>query len=155
MMCLSLWQPWAILHVTEWKANETRSWPTNIRGRVAIHAAKKQPFDIPGLLDILREDWQHWSSAMSSLGCLIEPDRKLIGLGGLAYGAIVGTVEYHACEEIDVGNAPYGHERAFGDYTPGRYMFMSRNPVRFAKPIPFPGAQGFFNVPDELIAAAV
>lgn len=41
IMGLSLWQPWASLMAALAKKIETRSWPTNYRGLVAIHAAKK------------------------------------------------------------------------------------------------------------------
>lgn len=45
-------------------------------------------------------------------------------------------------------------ERAFGDYTPGRYAWLLDKVECFTRPIPFAGLQGFFNVPDELIAQA-
>src|SRR5262245_18042005 len=41
IMGLSLWQPWASLIAIGAKKIETRSWPTNYRGLVAIHAAKR------------------------------------------------------------------------------------------------------------------
>jgi len=47
MKALSLWQPWAeMIFRTDddgvaLKPDETRSWPTHVRGRIAIHAAKK------------------------------------------------------------------------------------------------------------------
>lgn len=40
MKALTLWQPWATLIVNGDKHIETRGHKTNIRGRVAIHAAK-------------------------------------------------------------------------------------------------------------------
>ncbi len=36
-------------------------------------------------------------------------------------------------------------ERAFGDWSPGRFGWILRNPVLFDKPIPAKGAQGFWN----------
>ena len=41
MKCLSLWQPWASLVVIGAKRFETRSWPTNYRGPLLIHAAQR------------------------------------------------------------------------------------------------------------------
>ncbi|MBO1700874.1 ASCH domain-containing protein [Eubacterium callanderi] len=40
MKAISIHQPWANYVVLGIKQYETRSWPTKIRGRVAIHAAK-------------------------------------------------------------------------------------------------------------------
>lgn len=41
MKAISLWQPWATLVAIDAKRFETRSWKTNYRGLLAIHAAKK------------------------------------------------------------------------------------------------------------------
>ncbi|HET7325996.1 MAG TPA: hypothetical protein VFJ14_01785 [Nocardioidaceae bacterium] len=38
---LTLWQPWASLTVCGAKTIDTRSWRTNFRGPIAIHAAKR------------------------------------------------------------------------------------------------------------------
>lgn len=40
MRAISIHQPWASYVVEGKKRYETRSWPTKIRGKVAIHAAK-------------------------------------------------------------------------------------------------------------------
>lgn len=41
--CLSLTQPWAWLVSMRFKEWETRSWKTEYRGWIAIHAAKNMP----------------------------------------------------------------------------------------------------------------
>jgi hypothetical protein len=45
MKAVSLWQPFASLIYTGAKKIETRSWPTNYRGPLAIHAARKDSLD--------------------------------------------------------------------------------------------------------------
>jgi len=40
LKALTLWQPWASLLAGGGKMFETRSWKTNYRGPVVIHAAK-------------------------------------------------------------------------------------------------------------------
>ncbi|HCD33310.1 MAG TPA: hypothetical protein DER01_12950 [Phycisphaerales bacterium] len=40
MLCLSIRQPWAWLILNVGKDIENRSWPTNVRGRILIHASK-------------------------------------------------------------------------------------------------------------------
>ena len=39
-----------------------------------------------------------------------------------------------------------------GNYDLGRYVWIFKNVRALTEPIPFKGAQGFFNVPDELLA---
>ena len=39
-LALSVRQPWAWLIVHGWKNIENRTWPTRVRGRVMIHAAR-------------------------------------------------------------------------------------------------------------------
>lgn len=41
MKALTIWQPWASLLACGVKKYETRSWATQYRGPIAIHAAKK------------------------------------------------------------------------------------------------------------------
>ena len=42
---LTLWQPWASLIALGVKTAETRSWATDYRGPLAIHAAARRPLD--------------------------------------------------------------------------------------------------------------
>ena len=44
-MCMSMHQPWASLLVCGIKKHEGRTWNTEFRGRLFIHAASKQPTD--------------------------------------------------------------------------------------------------------------
>ena len=41
MKVITLWQPWATLLAAGTKICETRSWKTNYRGEILIHAGKK------------------------------------------------------------------------------------------------------------------
>lgn len=43
MKALSIRQPWAWLHANGYKPVENRTWSTNYRGPVLIHAAKTKP----------------------------------------------------------------------------------------------------------------
>ena len=49
MKAITVWQPWATLLGTGQKHNETRSWRTNYRGEILIHAAKT---DHSGILHV-------------------------------------------------------------------------------------------------------
>lgn len=104
MRAISLWQPWAYLVVAGHKGYETRSWPTNYRGPLAIHAAKRwtpeqRRFcgEYRLLVDFSKED---------------EP----------TLGAIVGRVNLIECLTTDelVDSLDF-YERHFGDWSPGRF----------------------------------
>jgi len=134
MRTISLWQPWAQLVVIGAKGVETRGWSTKVRGRVAIHASKADHSGI--LLHIPMSELRFFQEA----GVTGHPEPPL--------GAVVGTVEIYDCQPIE---KLYGSrhdtpkERAFGDWTPGRFGLLLREPVLFDKPVPARGAQGFWN----------
>lgn len=141
MKCLSLWQPWASVIFeldsdgVQLKPDETRPWKTNIRGTIAIHAAKKT---LP-----LEESRRYWMQ-LNALG---------LSYGTLPFGAIIGTVELVDCRPtLDAVKMRkewqlfWGDYRDVGDDGKSRWAWELRNPVRFTKPIPCVGRQGFFEV---------
>lgn len=131
MKCLSLHQPWASAMALGLKKNETRSWKTFYRGPLLIHAAKKAigwpSIDIQGLFD----------------GITFQPF-------DLPLGVILCRVDLVDCQKIFLHNRPGGIERILGNYTPGRYMWITKNLVTF-DPILYQGRQRIFNVPDSII----
>jgi hypothetical protein len=173
MKCLSLWQPWATLLAAGLKKVETRSWPIKHRGPLLIHAAKKWD---SSLYDISIRD--PFKSALDSLGVKPTDRGKMLAPTGLPLGAIVGRVEVVECyrtEDVDwdgmgldvtpddpVWQYAPGKlrlwpdpEKAFGDYSPGRFAFLCRDAVRFATPVPCRGMQGLFEVPDLILPMEV
>lgn len=134
MKALSLTQPmaWAIFHG---KDVENRTWKTNFRGRIYIHASKK--FD--------KEHW-HWlvrnTGLVSSVGCsgeinYIPYPKEFI------HGVIIG--------EVDITGCRYRHGDMNANlFSPwaiiGQYGFALANPVEYAEPIPCKGKLGFFKV---------
>jgi hypothetical protein len=126
MIGITLYQPWAFAIVAGYKGNETRGHYTNVRGRVFIHAAKKHPYKVPGFI----------------------PAAKVIGVTSiedLALGAIVGTVEIVDCVPVEsIAGDTTDQERALGDYSPGRYAWITKDPVMFETPIPAKGKQGWW-----------
>jgi hypothetical protein len=125
MKALTLTQPWATLVAIGAKKFETRSWSTKYRGPLAIHAAK---------------GFTNENAAM----CFRHPFRTVlkdleIGEITKVRGHIIAT-----CDLVDViliteQNAPTGNEFAFGDYTPGRYMWKLDNIVMLETPVPAKG----------------
>lgn len=157
MKALSLWQPWGSLIMTGAKGNETRSRPTSIRGIIAIHAAKKVDVDAVKLL--ATEEFQN------GLRPLLRPGMKAVIMEHLPRGAVIGTADLVDCVKVlgvitrrnPINGAPHlaavlsngrevcGKELAFGDYRPGRFVYVLRNAKPFKKPVPASGKQGFWN----------
>ena len=125
MKAISLWQPWASLMAMGLKKNETRSWYTSYRGPLLIHAAKKK---------VQWPDMAIWE--------LINKR----GMNLLPYGYLICRVNLIDCQKIIDSNKPKERlEREFGDYTPGRFMWITERLKTF-DPIPYRGGQRFFNV---------
>jgi hypothetical protein len=145
---LSLLQPWASLVVEGHKIVETRSWTRSYRGLLLIHASKpKFRADTYGA-DFCRHlsDCGMWNYEFP-------------------YGAIIGAVnleETAPTEQFfiggeDQGNAFYevtAQEKAFGDYSPGRYGWLLSDPIKFDTPIPAKGNLGLW-YPDEATSVLI
>ena len=146
MKTLTLYQPWATLVAIGAKRVETRSWPTKYRGKLAIHASKNRRFIDMGKKEyILNEKWfdfvlREWVLEITR-GEYLEPYFPL--------GSIVATCELHECYQVEHGNqGPWrllsDKEIAFGDYTPGRYMWMLGNIKKLTTPVAAKGAMGIW-----------
>lgn len=128
MLALTLWQPWATLVATGAKKVETRSWGTSFRGWLAIHAAAT--FWLEGYEACEREPFR------SALAAALE------SRASLPLGAVVGLVRVVNCVRIGPGVAiPDEPERSFGDYRPGRYMWLFMHPMRLERPLAAKGGQ--------------
>jgi hypothetical protein len=142
MKAISLHQPWAMAAVLGIKENETRNRLTNVRGRILIHAAAKRSaaqFDL--FEKWLRKDSQEFPSIYAAFEEALELD-----FDRLPFGALIGSVQIAGCERVN-GSSVYPRELLFGDYSPERWIWKLRDPVRFARAIPFKGKQGWFEVP--------
>ena len=123
MKVLSLIQPWASLIYFNEKRIETRSWKTNYRGELYIHASKNTPAFAKR---IFHTSWF----------------RKVLMSHGVEYieqlplGQIIAKCNLVDCKQI-VLESPMlrtaklqdqvtisGNEYLFGDYTPCRYAWI-------------------------------
>ena len=128
MKALSLYQPWAEMIIRGQKTVELRTWKVRYRGPLLIHAsAVRRPARVRQL------GW--------------DPDT-------LVYGALLGVVNlvnvvpidaerYEALRPYHLREAPYPGSPLFAWYL--------QHPQPFARPIPWPGRQGLFSVPDDLL----
>jgi predicted transcriptional regulator len=138
MKVLSLLQPWASLVVLGLKKIEIRSWRTSHRGGLLIHASveKRSRF-------INRNAFKKYVPHFYSL----------------PFGAIVGSVmldDIVAVEMLQLSDARMNahtlEEKAFGDYSKGRYAWLLSEPVEFKKPINIRGSLNLWEYtgePDE------
>ncbi len=90
MKALTLWQPWASLIALGVKTIETRSWSTDYRGPLAIHAAKRRAKfeDMKHLVGGQLDAWGAWFEA----GLVSDGETD-----NMPYGAVIAT-----CELVDV-----------------------------------------------------
>ncbi len=127
---ISLIQPWASLAAWGEKKIETRSWKTNYRGPLAIHASKKIDHEI----------------------CKQDPFRQVLAKHGitdshLPTGVILAAGNMVDCVRIldnrTIDTKPWtevqGNEFFFGDYTPGRFAWLLENMQLLENPIPAKG----------------
>ncbi len=142
MRAFTVYQPYAYAIVAGLKGYETRPRRTNIRGRVAVHAGKKW-LNTNGLFKLLNREINYGKTLEKKYDKEIETLNRVMGL---VYGAVVGTVEIVDCLPVEeVVDTLTERERALGDYSPGRWAWVLKNPVMFDKPIPARGKQGWWN----------
>lgn len=119
-IALSIRQPWASLIVWGIKNVEVRSWRTNYRGRLIIHAG------------------------------LTVDDSNLarFGLENLPTGALIGTVDLTEVQQFTEASWDELAEDhlSHGAFSDKCYAWHLTNPKPFEKPIPYSGKQGLFQV---------
>ena len=137
MKAITVWQPWAQLLAEGKKHDETRSWRTNYRGEILIHAAKSDHSGI--LLHIPMNELKYFQEA----GITSRIDK-------LQTGAIIGAAILTDCKLIDQTYHDFikefcPEEFLYGDFTVGRYAWRFEKPQLFKTPIPVSGKQGLWN----------
>ena len=126
MIALSIRQPWANMIFKAGKDIENRDWPTKIRGRVLIHAAK-------GCTQAECHDALDFAESASGI-------RYTANLKTIERGGIVGSVEIIDC--VSESKSPW---------FVGRYGFVLRDPKPLPFFIPWKGRLGFFDIPDSTL----
>lgn len=129
MKALTLWQPWASLIALGYKHYETRSWKRNslIGQRIAIHAAKRPPKDLP--YDLSHE--------------LAKLDLDPLGL---PLGAVLGTAVVANFQQTElIASSLIQSELAFGDYAVGRWAWRLDDVEMLPEPQQTQGMQGVWN----------
>lgn len=101
MLSITIKQPWAELIARGDKIIENRSWPTNYRGSLAIHAGKQPDKMTAGERDFLESD----------RGIVFPKPAELV------YGAVIAIAELVDCIEFDsLPEALADDKHAFGEW---------------------------------------
>lgn len=150
MKALTICQPYAHLIALPddcdiAKRVENRTWPTNLRGEILIHAGKSRQWlevSDDGLFD---EGYD-------------------LRISDMAFGAFVAIAKLADCVQLETlrvgrGTVPDHAARrwpwlAMHQHTEGPFCFVLTEVRALPTPIPFRGAQGFFDVPREIVDAA-
>lgn len=114
------------------KTIETRSWQTRYRGELLIHASLGKK---------------------GSVLCAQPPFNKHIrDYNRLPFGAIIGSVTLQDIVPVEIlGLSSCSlaeltlEEKAFGNYTKGRYAWLLSNPVKLQQPLAVKGALHLWN----------
>jgi len=117
MLARRIRQPGAWLIVNGYKDIENRTWSTDLRGRVYVHAGRR----------IKSGDFQEQRDYIRESGLILPEEPPL--------GAIVGEVTITDC--VDTSSSPWFC---------GPYGFLLSSPVVYKDPIPYRGQLGFFEV---------
>ena len=158
---LTVWQPLAsLLFLPEgkgfYKQFETRSWRTDYRGPLAIHASAKDVREViravqrpatlralgEGVLRILYPDGPPPGTDWQTVIELLRSSRD----GILPRKALIGTVELADCLEItpELRAEQPARELAVGNWRPGAYAWVFKNRRLFDAPITINGQQGLW-----------
>ncbi|MHC1772100.1 MAG: ASCH domain-containing protein [Flexilinea sp.] len=121
MKAISIRQPWAWLIVNGIKTVENRTWKTNYRGRLLIHASTRLDFNEADFADFCQD-------AKAEDGIIIPADLPL--------GGIVGAVDLIDCVE----NCEDAYDESW--HNPGQWAFVLRNP----EVLPFAPVKGKLNL---------
>jgi len=125
---LSLKQPWAALLVHGLKTIEVRSWPTDRRGKILIHAAR-----VP----------DHRPEAWAKVPLELHSAARLVG-GVIGEGELVNCVEYSSLEGFAADKQAHLNDSTW--FKPPRlygFKFANSKPIPFR---PYSGWMRFFPV---------
>lgn len=138
MKAITVKQPWASLIVMGIKPIENRTWKTNFRGRVLIHAGKGKQYSIHQLLSIDQK-----RAFEKAVGYEYDFNKMF------PKGAIIGSVEIVDC--IQDSASMWAENIAINKYIDGELVdtkfmwhWVLANPIIFPVPIPAKGKLSFW-----------
>ena len=146
MKALTLYQPWATLVAIGEKKIETRPWSTNYRGPLAIHAGKNREWEYlinetPFYKALSTHPTVWHMQPPSPWGCIVATC-ELVDIARITelQSFPACKAHWHQLHKWDLNK----QERAFGDYSVGRFMWLLEDVKILAAPIPTKGAMGLW-----------
>lgn len=126
MKALTICQPYAELIARGDKLVENRTWPTSYRGELLIHAGKGRKF--------------------------LGGDNYGIQIDSMDFGKVIAVASLAACVQWPNRNLPsWLNWMSEHEHAEGPWCWVLNNVRRLQEPISYTGAQGIFNVPNELL----
>lgn len=126
LAAVSLLQPWGSAVVMRLKLWETRSWSTNYRGPLFIHASKR-----------VKPENRKLFSDQIMFGVRDNRELPAGAIIGLAYLTDVQRTEKIREELLEKRDHL---EIILGDYSDNRYAWRLEHAIKFKNPVPFNGA---------------
>lgn len=121
MKCVTIKQPWASLIIEGYKKYEFRSWKTNYRGKIYIHAGLGKAKDIINKVEQYNLDY--------------------------VAGAIIGEAEVVDCvlvDDIFYNNLRKEDNIVYGNNCVGLYAWKLNNIIKYKEPIYIKGKLGLW-----------
>lgn len=140
MKAITLWQPWASLLAVGPKKYETRSWKTKHRGWIAIHAAAT-------FNRLVTDAYQRFEKELREIVLLATP-KNSSATWAIPRGAVVAVAKLIHCGETSRSSDFIPDLAAvlpYGDYSPGRWIWVFSEIVPVEPAIPAIGRQGLWN----------
>lgn len=168
---LTITQPYATLIAIKAKRFETRSWSTSYRGPLAIHAATtlagvggKRAYKELCTQEPFRSVLNEYSAQLdiNDLTKLLLPRGVVVAVANLVTCVYIPPLPNHVVdsktrrqvEQIaqKYGVPPEEPELSFGDYTPGRYVWVLENVRALDDPVFTAGKQSLWDwtIPDSI-----
>ena len=148
MKVITLWEPWASLVAHGEKKNETRIWSHKYRGPLLIHAAKKYPgniiFEEPFYTSLKKQHDQEGKGICFPGPCILAIANLVIIAKVISENnsfAFLEDVDSGMVIELDKSSKEY----AFGDYAPGRFVWILNDIHQLKEPIRSKGMQRIWN----------
>lgn len=145
MKVITILQPFATLIAIKEKRFETRSWKTDYRGPLLIHAGKGTQYmylcEQKSFKDILKK--HGYNKDNLPLGNIIAK----VNLKDCIKVVYEDSMDAQLEDDFTIGDKEY----IFGDYTPGRYAWKLEDVEMFKEPIPVKGQQRLWNYRGEII----
>ena len=141
MKALTLTQPWATLVAIGAKRIETRSWRTDYRGPLAIHAAKGFP---PQARRLAFEE--PFYSVLHGAGLIDIAIPGVLGVERLPRGTVVALAQLvDVLPTESVRDRIEAQELAYGDYSDHRFAWVLEEIDELVMPVPARGYLGLWD----------